>query len=515
MKLKQYLLLFIAVQINMVLCAQSDEREANYHFKSENYAVSLKQYKKLFEKDTTNIEYSYRLGISYLNCNSNPKAALQYLLRAETEKNTDPLFLFSLGKAYLYNHKIQKAKEKFESCKNIAGKNETLKIEADTWYNMAENAKTMIKSPLDVSFINMGKYINSEMDELTPFVTPDNDILLYTSNIKYDHKFFIYTYNVFYSNKDNGFFKKGRLLSAVNSMDDEFMAGVSLTNERIYVQLQGYDGFQDLIYSDRNGKGYRGKKGMNKNINSKYAEFGACETANGDTLFFSSGREGGFGGMDLYFSLKLPTGEWSMPRNLGDKINTPYDEDFPVLSNNGGKMYFTSNCPQSMGGFDIFESKINAATREFGKPKNLGYPLNDVFDNKTIAFSDNNRYAYVSAIKPDGFGFTDLYRVIFNQMDPAVKIIILNFKKLEGENKVPYAAADTSLKITAFQKGKVVFGEYAYDFNSSSATIALPPGSYSMEIVGTKTKVFTYKISVPDIPSGKKIEKKEIVLEPK
>ncbi len=510
--IKYYLSLLITVLISISLLAQKEEREANYHFKSGNYAVSLKQYEKLYNKDTTNKEYCYRLGVSYLKCNSNPTFALKYFKIVETDKKTEPEFLFDIGKAYLYNHDFKNAKIKFDACKILAIKNLALKQEAITWYEMTKNAQKMVNMPLDVSFINMGKYINSEMDELTPFVTPDNEILLYTSNNKYDHKYLIYTYNVYYSNK-KGYFKKGRLLSAVNSMDDEFMAGVSLTNERIYVQLQGYDGFQDLIYSDRNGKGYQGKTGLSNNINTKYAEFGACETVNGDTLFFSSGREGGFGGMDLYFSLKLPTGEWSVPRNLGDKINTPYDEDFPVLSYSGNIMYFTSNRPQSMGGFDLFKSKIDGASRKFSQPKNLGYPINDVYDNKTIAFSDNNRYAYVSAIKPNGFGYADLYRVIFNQNDPSVKIMILNFKKLEGNNKELFAATDTSLKITAFKKGKIVFGEYAYNFNSSSSTIALPPGDYSLEIVGIKTKEFTYKVSVPDIPSGKKIEKKEIVLE--
>ena len=515
MRLQHFLCIVIALVINLTASAQKEEREANTHFKDENYAVALKLYKRLLDKDTTNKEYNYRLGISYLNCNSDPSAALKHLKSVEADKKTDAEFMFRLGQAYLYNHDFLNAKSSFETCKNLAAKNPVLKITADTWYKMTENAERMVKSPLNVSFINLGKYINTEMDELTPFITPDNEILLYSSNIKYDNQFLTYSYDVYFANMDEGLFKKGKILSVVNSPDDEFIAGVSLSNERIFVQLQGYEAFQDLISSDRKGKGFLGKIPMSTSINSGYAEFGAYETLNSDTLFFSSGHEGGFGGMDIYYSLKLPNGEWGASRNLGDKINTPYDEDFPVLSNDGGKIYFTSNRPESMGGYDIFESNIIGDTREFSTPKNIGYPLNDVFDNKTIAFSDNERYAYVSAIKPDGFGFTDLYRVVFNDMDPAVKIHILNFKMAEGENKIPYAATDSTLKIIAYQKGKVVFGQYAYDAKNSAATIALPPGSYSIEISGIKTEEQIHKIIVPETPTGNKIEKEDVILKPK
>ncbi|MDA3892226.1 MAG: hypothetical protein PF517_11240 [Salinivirgaceae bacterium] len=515
MNIKKLNLLLLLFASSFILNAQQRGiREANFHFKSNNYAVALKLFEKLWENDTLNIDINYKLGLCHLNCNNNPKKALRYLSNADRELNKEPEFLFNMGKAFFYNYDFSNAKLYLENCKNLSIKKPEMQIECDLWLSYVANAKKLKRSPLDVSFINLGKYINSEMDELTPFISPDNEMLFYTSNRKYDRQFMLYSYNVYYSNISNGVFKKGRALTAVNSIDDEYMAGVSLSNERIFVQLQGYKGFQDIISSNRNGKRFRKKIGMNTNINTRHAEFGAFETANSDTLFFSSGRKDGYGGMDIYFSLKLPTGEWGEPKNLGDKINSLYDEDYPVLSNSGSKLYFTSNRPESMGGYDIFESNINSI-REFSSPKNIGYPLNDVFDNKTIAFSANERYAYVSAIKPDGFGFKDIYRVVFNQMDPSVKIFILDFKLQNGETKTPYAEADTTLKVKAFQKGKVLFGDYSYHAKNSQSTIALPPGSYNIEISGLKTENKSVKFTVPDTPSGNKIEKKEVLLKTK
>jgi len=509
--MKTVLSFFLLTFAFQLIFAQQDIKQANYHFKSENYPVAFKLYSKLYKKDTNNAEYAYRLGICQLNTNNNPAQALEYLLKVEKERNGDPVYQMDLGRAYMYNYKFNDAVKHFEECKNKAGKNIDIKEVADLWISMANNAKVMVKNPVDVSFVNMGKYINSAMDELTPYITPDNEILLYTTNRKFDAQVNLYTYDVYYSYMTYGYFKKGKQLSAVNSIDDEYIAGVSLTNERIFIQLQGYEGFQDFISSNKKGKNFMGKTFLNKNVNSKAAEIACYETVSGDTLFFSSDREGGFGGMDIYYSLKLPTGEWSVPLNLGDKVNTIYDEDYPVISADGSKLYFSSNRPQSMGGYDIFVSNITK-NREFTTPKNIGYPLNDVFDNHTIAFSNNDRYAYVSAIKPDGYGYTDLYRVVFLQKDPAVKIFKLKFVVQNGDKKNPFAKADTTLKITAYQKGKVIFGEYAYNPKYSSSTIALPPGYYTIVVTGKYIEEYSYKVTVPEIPSGSKFSKKEIIL---
>lgn len=515
MKTIKVISIFAILLISINLNAQSTNiRSANFHFKQENYAVALDLYEKVWKADTTNVDVNYKLGICYLNCNKQPGKALHYLLNAEHEIGNEPEFLLNTGKAFLYNYDFSNAQNYLERAKNGFAKKIEKQQECDLWLSYVATAKKLKRNPKDVSFINLGKYINSKMDEETPITTPDNEMLLYTTNRKYDRTFFVYTYDVMISSPSNGIFKKGRSIGQTNSVDDEFLAGVSLANDKVFIQLQGYEGFKDIIYTERNGNRFQKKFWLEGNVNSKAAEYACSETTNSDTLFFSSDREGGYGGMDLYYSLKLPTGAWSDARNCGDKINTQYDEDFPVLAENGSKFYFASNRPESMGGYDVFECKINSA-REFSQPQNIGYPLNDVYDNKTIAFSANDRYAYVSAIKPDGYGYTDIYRVVFNQEDPAVKIFLLKFVTQQGENKTPYAETDTTINVKAYTKSKSLFGEYKYSSKSSKSTIALPPGSYTIEIKGEKTADASLKITVPDEPSGEKIESREVILKPK
>jgi len=77
-----------------------------------------------------------------------------------------------------------------------------------------------------------------------------------------------------------------------------------------------------------------------------------------NTLVFTSNREGGFGGFDLYYS-KYREGQWSVPVNFGEEINSEYDEYRPILfdegvDNNRNMMVFSSNRPGGLGGFDLY-----------------------------------------------------------------------------------------------------------------------------------------------------------------
>lgn len=512
--MKKIILLVICICFALPFMAQQTERDANFNFKAENFPIALKHYDQLYKGDTTNVEYNYRLGVCLLNCNCRPNEALKYLKFVEGDYADNAVYYHELGRAYLYNYQYSYAIESFSKAKELSQKDLEFSAYNSLWVKMANNAKILTRNPLDVSFINMGKYINSALDELTPVISSDGEVLIYTSNRKFDRNIGYYTYDVYSSVLAGSSFKKGKALSSVNSIDDDYVAGISADGQSLFIQVQGYEAFEDLAYATRSKQSYSSEGLVLGQVNSKSTERGATLTISGDTMFFSSNRPEGLGGMDIYFSRKLPTGEWGIPTNVGKGINSTYDEDFPMMSPDGKTLYFCSNNEKSMGGFDIFKTTL-LSNGEFSEPKNIGFPLNDVFDNKTIAFSKDERYAYVSANRPDGFGYSDLYRIIFNQNDPSVKLYILKMKTGTTKVNEPFAGTDTTISVTVLQKGKVVFGKYSYDANSSRSTIALPPGDYVLEIEGVSTMKFTKKISVPDAPGKNKILKETVFLKPK
>jgi hypothetical protein len=110
-----------------------------------------------------------------------------------------------------------------------------------------------------------------------------------------------------------------------------------------------------------------------------------------------SDRKGGMGGRDIYRVVKLPDGEWSKAQNIGNPVNTPYDEDAVFIHPNGRTMYFASKGHNSMGGFDIFYTEMQPTMALEQRPENMGYPLNTVDDDVFFVTTADGRRGYFSS----------------------------------------------------------------------------------------------------------------------
>ncbi len=122
------------------------------------------------------------------------------------------------------------------------------------------------------------------------------------------------------------------------------------------------------------------------------------------TLYFSSNRRGGKGGVDLYRVPIDNSGRFGRPINLGSVINTPGDELFPFVSANG-KLYFSSDGHPSIGGLDLFVASRNENEIMV---EHLGVPINSIGDDFAISFSDSTQ-GYISSNRPGGKGDDDIY----------------------------------------------------------------------------------------------------------
>jgi hypothetical protein len=146
-------------------------------------------------------------------------------------------------------------------------------------------------------------------------------------------------------------------------------------------------------------------------VNSKDWENNSSLSPDGRTLFFSSNRPGGFGGKDIYKSRLLPDGAWGKAQNLGDKINTPFDEDAPFIHYDGRLLIFSSQGHNSMGGYDIFKTYLNTSDSTWSAPENMGFPINTPGDEIHYVLSPSGDNGYYGLGKADGFGDFDIYKV--------------------------------------------------------------------------------------------------------
>lgn len=127
--------------------------------------------------------------------------------------------------------------------------------------------------------------------------------------------------------------------------------------------------------------------------NSNYNVAHPAVSEDGNTIYFSSDKPGGFGAMDIYVSHKTKKG-WNTPVNLGEQINSIGNEVFPTLLSDG-TIYFSSDGLIGLGGLDLFISKnIND---NFLEPINVGAPLNSPADDFYLINDTKNGCGYLSS----------------------------------------------------------------------------------------------------------------------
>lgn len=106
----------------------------------------------------------------------------------------------------------------------------------------------------------------------------------------------------------------------------------------------------------------------------------------GDKVFF--GMPNGETGYDLCSMNKLTDGRWSRISPLPEGVNTPRDEAYPFFLNDGVTLYFASNGEGSIGGYDIFITRLNLENNTYLKPENVGMPFNSVFNDYMMAVDE-------------------------------------------------------------------------------------------------------------------------------
>ena len=125
---------------------------------------------------------------------------------------------------------------------------------------------------------------------------------------------------------------------------------------------------------------------------------------NGRVLFFTSDMPGGFGGKDIYYSVRTDTG-WGKPVNAGPFVNTPGDEMFPYVAPSG-RLYFSSDNWPGLGGLDIFSVELDGQYKPVSAPENAGAPLNSSHNDFGILLYQNGSKGFISS---DRRGNDDIY----------------------------------------------------------------------------------------------------------
>lgn len=476
--------------------------EAETKLKAENYEDALEDYLSLLSTDSKNEDYNYNAGVCYLNSNINKAKAVPYLEIVTRKEKHNPNADFLLGRAYQYANRFEEAIASFNKFKELSkGSDENLKaVEQEIQYCL--NAKELIKFPVDVSFMSLGKIINSEFSDYYPFVTDNESYIVFNSKrpVKKDAlkaENGQYLNSIFISKVANGAYLEASVIGEpiCEGNTGEEVIGMSGDGKTLLIHKQDAKG-KSKIYSTSMGQdGYFSKPELLPTpINDKGDEIAACISSDGNMLFFASDREGGFGGTDIYVCRKLPSGKWSGAKNLGIGVNTPFNEDFPNISPDGQTLYFSSKGHASMGGYDIFKASWDESQKRFVNPRNLGYPVNTSYDDMNFRISKSGKYGYLASVRGGGLGDNDIYRVMFNDADIEYTVLIGELKSADNS---PINYRDIFITVNDMISNETV-GNYMPNPVNGRFIIIVPPGKYNINVDAPGYKNLVKPIEVYD-----------------
>ncbi len=477
------------------------KKDANGAFTSGDFNSALPSYKDLVKSSGENPEYNYRYGVCLLNTNSIKSKAVEPLEKASKAASTKKDVWYYLGMAYMNANRWDDAISAFNTSKT----NNILKptkdfLPVERMIEMCNNGKELTAKPIDVKFENMTKIVNTPFEEYNPMISADGKTLAFTSRRKGNMGGFIpelgvYTADIFASTWRDTIWTKARSLGAtVNSDWDEETVGMTHDGNQLIVYFDNMEYFGDLGISMSKGRNWQKPILMSTTINGKSLEGSGCLSNDGQVIYFSSDRKEGQGMSDIWFCIRQTTGEWSTPQNLGSVVNTKYDETDPYISLDGRTLYFCSKGHNSMGGFDIFYTTYDSGTAKWSPPKNLGYPLNNADDQTSFSMTGNERIAYVAAIRDEGLGDKDIYKVTFNDTSTHPFYALIS-----GVVSSPNGAKVELRQVSLLSKeDKKVISVYKPYFMSNEYVLNARPGEYYLKVEGYGFQVIEEEIKIED-----------------
>ncbi|MDO8898131.1 MAG: hypothetical protein Q7V19_10810, partial [Bacteroidales bacterium] len=230
--------------------------------------------------------------------------------------------------------------------------------------------------------------ISGTYHDIEPFFSHDGNRLYFAS----DRPIFGDTtrndYNIWYSDRNDGLWSEPVALDTIiNTKQNEYFPSLSLNGNLYFTSVRENGiGREDIFISKFVDGKYLSPSPLSSEINTISYEFNAFISLEEDYIIFSSfGREDGFGGGDLYISVKDAEGNWAQARNLGSKINSDKLDYCPFVDAESHNFYFTSE-------------RISGSRNK----------LETIEDLKNSGNSIEN-------------GFGNIYRISFNELNINVK----------------------------------------------------------------------------------------------
>jgi outer membrane protein OmpA-like peptidoglycan-associated protein len=377
--------------------------DSKEYYKKGDIAKSAETLLKAVEIDADFVEAHYALGNAYkMLTKDKPDAAEKYeyhyrrcLEITPKDRKMAPIY-FEVAQLDFQKGDYQNAKDKFNTFLSMTMVSNAQTALARKSIASCDYAEIGMKNPVNFKPQEVSHVINAYKLQYFPVLSADQQMMIFTARIGNDLKS---DENMYVSKKSNGEWTKPENIQELNTEYNEGTCTISADGKvLIFTVCEGSAkrqvmGSCDLFVSYNVGGKWQEPQNMGPNVNSRYWDTQPSLSADGRTLYFISERPGGLGGYDIWRSKRGEDGNWGRADNLRS-VNTRANELAPFIHVNSTTLFFSSDGYQSYGGFDLFRTELKNG--KWLTPNNLGYPINDHRNQMGLFITPDGKTGYYS-----------------------------------------------------------------------------------------------------------------------
>lgn len=369
----------------------------------------------------------------------------------------------------------------------------------------ASDAITTVDEFKDVVIENIGEEINSTSAEYAPVISADGSLLIFTTKRptykKQKEKELLE--QIWMSEKDekSGKWTKASPLAEVINHPKKNISNIAISNDgqRMLVYVDELDGTGNVYESTLSGINWSKPEKLPVPISSPDHESSATYSPDGNTIYFVSDRQGGIGGLDIWFAKKDKKGSWpKVATNLGPIVNSVEDEESIFIHPDGKTLYFSSKREGGLGGYDIYKTEL--VKKKWTVPVNIGEPVNTSGDDLFFVMEASGQVAYYASNQKGTLGDKDIFRISIQNknVEEGPKLALLKGTITDEKTAAPLEA---DIELIDNEKGEVI-GKFKSNNISGKYLISLPSGkNYGINIVAPGYLFQSVNVNFPDTSS--------------
>lgn len=375
------------------------------HLNQHKYILAYRYFALAQETNPDFEDIAYKTELSALLSGENDEGSIDKMISYEGQyAETDDHYYYWMGQIFLRRYQIDAAVSAFERFKNrvtYLDNDESATLEM---LEHIDDLNAYFENPNDYEVYHLESPVNSKGSEMSPVYFEESNELLFASDrdAANDQPFSIY-----YSMSNDQGWSPATKVDQLGTFT-RHNANIEVLNSSKKLFLFNEENGGDIQFSHSSGDSWTTPVQFDSRVTNKHLDAHFFINQHEDRIIFSSENKGS--GLDLHESfLDLENDKWSSPAPFYEGLNSEFDEDCPYLTPDEQTVYFSSNRPGGLGGYDIYVSRLDNSTYQWSEPENMGWPINSPNDELHFKMNGDGASGYFVSDRLHTLGGSDIY----------------------------------------------------------------------------------------------------------